>query len=257
MISKRKHLREEEKEVYKKITDELAKKGCLSAELLWDEQQNAVKEATTFFLAKQNGDFQGMGTLFFPSETEAELSVGVLSGENGRETLEKLVDAAKKECEKFQIAKLHLICNPKTAGVLTNWLPKGAKAEYSEFLLEHTLPLPIAYGEADCRVSEGEVVKYRFMRENKEVGRCFVCLFSEGKTAYLYGLETKKSARKSGVATGLLGFVSTDLLKRKCKKILLQVYSENLPAMALYRKLGFCTSEQRDFYQIESGGEKS
>lgn len=83
---------------------------------------------------------------------------------------------------------------------------------------------------------------------------CRILRFGAGEEAYLYGLLTGEEVRRRGIATEFLAELAKELAADGCRILKLQVYSENHPAMALYRGLGFIVDEQRDYYTVQTEG---
>lgn len=69
------------------------------------------------------------------------------------------------------------------------------------------------------------------------VGYCY-CQELDG-IGYVRNLVTAGAARRQGIGTALMGAVRSRLIARSCKRWCLNVDPKNLPAVALYRRLGF------------------
>ena len=76
---------------------------------------------------------------------------------------------------------------------------------------------------------------------------CF--LEPQGNSVYLYSLEVLPELRNKHLGTAFLSVLLPQLAKKGFKTIKLQVSSENLPAMALYKKTGFCITQTLSFYE--------
>ena len=76
---------------------------------------------------------------------------------------------------------------------------------------------------------------------------CF--LAPQGNSVYLYSLEVLPELRNKHLGTAFLSVLLPQLAKKGFKTIKLQVSSENLPAMALYKKTGFCITQTLSFYE--------
>ena len=76
---------------------------------------------------------------------------------------------------------------------------------------------------------------------------CF--LAPQGNSVYLYSLEVLPELRNKHLGTAFLSVLLPQLAKKGFKTIKLQVLSENLPAMALYKKTGFCITQTLSFYE--------
>lgn len=65
---------------------------------------------------------------------------------------------------------------------------------------------------------------------------CFQFLFDE---LYFLNITVKKNNRRRGVAAKALKFLIDTAYEKGCKKVVLDVNPENMPAVKLYEKLGF------------------
>ena len=75
------------------------------------------------------------------------------------------------------------------------------------------------------------------------------CLSPQGQSVYLYSLEVLSELRNQHLGTAFLSVLLPQLAKKGFKTIKLQVSSENLPAMALYKKTGFRITQTLSFYE--------
>lgn len=77
---------------------------------------------------------------------------------------------------------------------------------------------------------------------------CWFRLNADGSEAYIFGVQTFANHLRKGHAFRLLSFLYAALYKRGVKRILLQVSSENTPALKLYEKLGMSITERLGLY---------
>lgn len=76
------------------------------------------------------------------------------------------------------------------------------------------------------------------------------CLLApQGQSVYLYSLEVLPELRNKHLGTAFLSALLPQLAEKGFKTIKLQVSSENLPAMALYKKTGFHITQTLSFYE--------
>lgn len=80
-------------------------------------------------------------------------------------------------------------------------------------------------------------------------GECFFRLDSSGQSAYVFGVQTYAGALRQGHAYRLLSELCEALGKRGVSELMLQVASDNLPALKLYAKLGMQETERLSLYQ--------
>ncbi len=66
--------------------------------------------------------------------------------------------------------------------------------------------------------------------------------------AEILTLGTASQARRKGLASALVRAAAAEAHTRKAREIFLEVAAENLPALALYRALGFAVVGKRAAY---------
>ncbi|MEG1447569.1 MAG: ribosomal protein S18-alanine N-acetyltransferase [Ruthenibacterium sp.] len=89
-----------------------------------------------------------------------------------------------------------------------------------------------------------------FIAVENDVVLGFCCFSLVVDEANLDALSVAAIARRRGVATSLLTFAFAALAAEHARKFFLEVRSENAPALALYRKLGFAAiGTRRNFYE--------
>ena len=76
----------------------------------------------------------------------------------------------------------------------------------------------------------------------------YVCVSTVLDEAELTRIAVRNQYRQCGVATKLIEFVKKHLLQRGCKTLILEVRTSNMPARALYSKMGFEVYASRKNY---------
>lgn len=222
-------------------------RGSLSASLFLD--------ADCFFFYGTKQRYKGVLSVFFTEENEAEFAPAAFSAE--KEILPALFQAALRECRRRSTEGVYTVADPRSGHSPRTECGARFSYAFSEyFLCCDTAELAREY------VKEKETVFRRYeepdgqircclLREGKEVTECMGIPFDEGKGWYVYRLETKEEFRQKGFAERLLRAAAAEFAAAGAEKIRLQVSSKNQPAERLYRKLGFWTEEQRDYYKTE------
>jgi ribosomal protein S18 acetylase RimI-like enzyme len=65
----------------------------------------------------------------------------------------------------------------------------------------------------------------------------------DGHRGWVYALAVSPRYRRRGIATALVRQLESDLAKRGCLKVNLQVRAANLGVVPFYEKLGFCVED--------------
>ena len=148
----------------------------------------------------------------------------------------------------------------------------GAEHAWDEYMLERKLIIsektetdiycrivetaPENKTEANDTITSGNIVWHAIgCRLNQNIPLCFtspevICFLApQGESVYLYSLQVLPELRNRHLGTAFLSALLPRLAKKGFKSIKLQVSSENLPAMALYKKTGFYITQTLSFYE--------
>lgn len=80
-------------------------------------------------------------------------------------------------------------------------------------------------------------------------GECFFKLYMD--YAYVYGILTYDSYKRQGWAERMLRYLFDYMAGSGINKVGLEVSSDNIPAVSLYKKLGFTVSDRLSYYMVE------
>lgn len=241
------------------------KRGSLSASLFLEAELNALPEADCFFFYGTKRRCRGVLSVFFPTEKTAEFTAADFSGEE--KVLPALFAAALDECRRLHIEEVYTVVNPSFGVQKTETYGARLSYAFSEYFLccgagtlaERSAEEPEPEKEKETR---GKTVlrchreadgqrRYCLLWEGTEVSECRFLPFDAGKGWYLFCLETKEEFRRRGFAERLIREAAGELSAAGAERIRLQVSSKNRTAERLYRRLGFRTEEQRDYYRTE------
>lgn len=268
-MTAKKKLGKKERQELEKLEERGKTEGCISAELFLEEEMNAIADVNCYFYEKEGTGYTGFLSMFLPDETKAELTVALFGNEpeKRRDLFERLVLAACTECEPLGVKEIRLVTDPKNK--FLEGLPKLPLAVSEYMLAVATEKLAETAGkrvkarkeERNAKGTIGgsrEFVGYEedgeweyILWENEDaLCSCRIIRFG-AEEAYLYGLLTREEMRRCGIATEFLAELAETLVADGCQTLKLQVYSENHPAMELYRGLGFWVDEQRDYYAVD------
>lgn len=248
----------EQKRLHQKT--ELAKeRGGVSASLFLESEMNALADAACFFFYGSRLRPRALLTVFFPDEARAELTVAEFR--ENKTSLGALFQSAIKECGRVAVEQIYTVRDPACGFDLEKAKDVCFVYEWSEYMLRIGMK-ELAATEPDRAGSETELIKqeapeddgtvrYVLLRDGKEAAECRLLVTDGGRQCYLFGLETKPEFRKKGMATGLMVGIAKEYAGRPDAVLRLQVSSQNVPAERLYRKLGFVTEEEREYYRTE------
>ena len=259
MIKMANRLLVREQKRLQKMADEAKKRGGVSASLFLEGELNALTDADCFFFFGSRWRPKGILTMFFPDEIHAEITVAEFVP--GRNALPALFASALRECKRIRIEQVHTVRNPADG-----FLPEGIDGirftyDWSEYMLCNEMHV-LAGIDVDGKISGAELKKeeaperdgtlrYALMYKGREAAECRILSMDEGRQCYLFGLKTKEEFRRQGMATRLLSEIAKEYEIYEGAEMRLQVSSKNEPAERLYRKLGFRTVEQREYYKTE------
>lgn len=262
MVTTAKRLTLWERKRLRNRIEEYENRGSLSASLFLEEEINALPEAACFFFYGTRRRYQGVLSVFFPTEQEAEFTVAVFSEE--KEILPALFTAALAECRRFLVEEVYTVADPRFAFWEGRECGVRLSLSFSEYMLccdTGTLARESGTGATERAGKEEITFLYseeadgqlscRLFCAEEEAAECFVMPSATGKEWYLFCLETKEKFRRQGLAKRLICETACLLAGKGAERIRLQVSSKNHPAEKLYRGLGFWTEEQRDYYKTE------
>ena len=121
---------------------------------------------------------------------------------------------------------------------------RGAVCEHDELVMKLEL-----VGTANQeKTYENIHIDFEAGHVTSSFAECWFRLNADGSEAYIFGVQTYANHLRKGHAFRLLSFLYAALYKRGVKRILLQVSSENTPALKLYEKLGMSITERLGLY---------
>ena len=240
-------------------TEEAKKRGGVSASLFLESEMNALSDAACFFFYGSRLRPKALLTVFFPDEIRAEITVAEFQGNKAASGA--LFQSAIKECGRVAVEQIYTVRDPAYGFDLETVEGVRFFHEWSEYMLRIGMK-ELAETEPDSSGSETELKKeeapeedgtlrYVLLCEGKEVAECRILVMNGGRQCYLFGLETRPEFRNRGMATGLMAKIAKEYAGRSDAVLRLQVSSKNVPAERLYRKLGFVTEEEREYYRTE------
>lgn len=252
-----------ERKRLEKRTEAAKKWGGVSASLFLEGDMNALSDADCFFFYGSRVWPKGLLTIFFPDEEHAELTVAEFLPTSGM--LPALYRSALKECGRVGVDAVHTVRNPKCGFEFGKITGISFSYDWSEYMLCLEME---ALAEAGCKEAPAEqegtvciekdeapegdgTVRYRLLCDGQKAAECRILAAAGGTQCYLFGLKTEETFRRKGMATALLFAIAKEYKDYGGAVMRLQVSSKNVPAERLYRKLGFRTEEEREYYKTK------
>lgn len=259
MISMTNRLLRRERKRLQQKTEQAKQRGGVSASLFLEEDMNALADADCFFFYGNRFRPKGLLTVFFPDEVHAEITVAVFLP--GERVLPALYECALRECRRVKAEEVYTVRDPAYGFAFGEVPGVRFSYEWSEYILgigmgtlAEAEGIP---GEAEEKITKEEApegdgtLRYSLWRNGNRAAECRILPVADGRQCYLFGLETKEEFRRTGAATALLKGIAKEYAGTEGSVLRLQVSSKNVPAERLYRKLGFCTEEEREYYKTE------
>lgn len=259
MIRMAKRLSRGEQKRLEKRTEEAKKRGGVSASLFLEGEMNALSDADCFFFFGGRFLPKGLLTIFFPDESSAEITVAEYTPKENM--LYLLYKRALEECKRVGVTQVYTVRNPECGFSFEKVPGVGFAYEWSEYMLGIPMKELAAAGvfetktapelKAEPAPEEDGTLRYILLWEGKEAAECRILPTENGRCCYLFGLKTKEEWRRKGMATRLLAAIAEQYAENEDAVMRLQVSSKNEPAEHLYRKLGFVTEEEREYFKTE------
>lgn len=258
MIKIAKKLRRREQRRLQIKTEEAKKRGGVSASLFLEGEMNALTDADCFFFFGRRRNPKAILTVFFPDEERGEITVAEY--EETVNGMNALFSRAMAECKRVKVGQLHTVRDPKYNFSFEKIIGVTFTYEWSEYILRREMNRLAESAKNDITgpviLQKGEqekdgTVHYRLFADGEETAECRILPMEDGKLFYLYGLKTREEFRRKGMATCLLKEIAKEFAETDGAVLCLQVSSKNEPAERLYRKLGFRTEEERQYYRTE------
>lgn len=240
-------------------TEEAMERGGVSASLFLESEMNALSDAACFFFYGSRRWPKALLTVFFPDEVRAEITVAEFVSEKA--SLGALFQCAVEECGRVNAEQIYTVRDPACGFDLGKVKGICFSHEWSEYMLgigmeKLAAAEPVFTGtvtelKKEAAPEEDGTLRYVLLCDGYEVAECRILVMDDGRQCYLFGLETKPEFRNKGMATGLMAKIAKEYAGRPDAVLRLQVSSKNVSAERLYRKLGFVTEEEREYYRTE------
>ena len=219
-----------------------------------------LEDGLEYFLGYEDGKLVSMVFLFFPEESVCECGAYTEPGHRRRGYFAELLEEALAFVEAYEEGRqldvdFCFLTDGKSSDAMAVIGALVAEYWYSEYSMSLELPgaenSPAAAVHSTrsalstLSISEAEKNLYTAALDGQPIGVCMV--IPSGDTVYFYGFEIKSSCRRMGYGQQFLDAMIA-LLSNRYRRMTLQVSSQNVPALELYKKTGFRITETLSYY---------
>jgi len=251
--------------------------------IIWEALEERTGERISDFLYYAEGRLAGFLTLSGVGDTEAEASGMVHPGFRRRGIFRELVGAARAECARNGTAELIFFADRRSLPAKGFLEALGAEQQFAEHCMRLDAPvaadlppseLTIARaGAADAAAiativandagfdpaNFGQHVAANMLRptyryyiarlHGAPVGTANIQILNGD--AYIYGFVVNPEHRGRGYGRQILAHMIAEIAAERAQPVFLEVETENAPALALYRSVGFQVTHTFDYYRID------
>lgn len=215
-----------------------------------EPETNYITEYPCFFMMYEGDTLVSFASVFIPDESTCEIYADTLPSARGKGYFNRILKMIKEKNKDFNIEKTYMVNDP-TCIVGTKAMEAiGARLESSDYLMRYNNEVkPVPKHILTLRIEkEGDNEKYISMKEDMEIGHCYVEYTRE--TAFIFDFFIYEKHRGMGYGTETLQLLLEHLLKHGCNKILLHVNNANKAAHKMYYHHGFIHDEQLDYWRL-------
>jgi len=274
-------LTKDQEEQIRKLQELVFKEEQLENEVFLSSEMNITKEKPCFFLRYENDELICFLDAFFPSSREIEINGFTHPAFRRRGHFTALVQEALQTYQGMPFAQALFQCelNSKSGKAYlqkrypsldrSEYVMALAKADWKSRPARGTLgklekhsrsqALPItceAFGmdpvsgekELEFLISDPGREVYVYAQDEQVIGMLNVHRESEDRVM-LHGVAIRSSDRGKGYGKAMLCLALDEIFKT-VDTLLLEVDSENPPALSLYRSLGFEVRSQVDYHRL-------
>jgi len=255
----------------------------LNGTIYLDTSFNFNKDMKSKFLMYEDKKLASFLSIFLPTSHEAEISAYTLPEYRRKGHFTMLLENAIKELKTYGVEDILFVCESKSEMAKEVTKELNAKYDFTEYSLRYSdignnsldnhkyhsrLCTPKIedietivhmsqrifneeYEDAKSMVQNTmeseERIQYAIIFENKYVG--MGCASFAGDEVSIYGLGILPEYQGRGLGKELLFLILSDLAKKNCRNITLDVNSTNEKAFKLYRNNGFEVEISYDYYR--------
>jgi ribosomal protein S18 acetylase RimI-like enzyme len=252
--------------------------------ILWEALESRSGEETGDFLYYADGRLVGLLTLDGLGDDEAEGTGMVHPDYRRRGIFRELVGAGRAACERAGTPALLLTADRRSAGARGFAASVGAELQFAEHRMRIGPPAPavpasdLAIARAgaadapdiariiadDTGLDASNFAQHVADNMRRQSHRYYIARLGGAPAgtlniqilsgdAYVYGFVVAAELRGRGYGRQILARAIADLIEEHHgQPVLLEVETENTPALGLYRSLGFVETHTFDYYRVAS-----
>jgi GNAT superfamily N-acetyltransferase len=238
-------------------------KKCDVKDLSMDTSLNCSKDLPPFYECYENGKLVSFLTLFFPHEGEVEATAftdpafrgqgffGLLVKKAAEQSLrcgfQKMIFAIEGESESGKAAVKHFPASYSFSEYAMKLDSVNAPvSRLPRITLEKATEELYAQLESEPLIQTPQRIMYIAMENGRPVGHAALC--PDGDDIWIYHLCIASPLRGKGLGESLMRALIEEAHPRKP---ILEVDRNNIPALSLYRKLGFKPVSTMDYFSMD------
>lgn len=255
----------------------------LQGSFFLDPSLNFNQRIKSFFLLYDKGNLISMLSMFIPTEHEAEITAYTLPKFRGKGFFKSLLAKAVEELNEFNVPEILFVCESSSiagkrvidalqAGYdhteyfmgldnvsytsLNEYrlrLLKVEKKDLEKAIITNMKVFIDTYEESRNLIINRFKLKHReqflAILDDEIIGIVSVNL--EGEDVSLFGLGIEPRYRCKGYGKELLHLIIDNLMQRGRSEMSIEVNSENVEALKLYRNTGFCVEVAYEYYRFK------
>jgi len=251
--------------------------------LVWNALASRSGDRANDFLYYADGRLVGFLMLSGLGDHEAEVTGMVHPDFRRRGIFRELVGAARAECDRNGTAELVFVADRRSL-VAKGFLESlGARLEFAEHCMRLDTPAVVESPASELTVAKATTAdaaliatiiatdagfdatnfgqhiavnirqptyRYYIARlDGAPVGTANIQILDGD--AYIYGFVVNAEYRRRGYGRQILAHMIAEITAERAQPVFLEVETENVPALALYRSFGFRVTNTFDYYRID------
>jgi ribosomal protein S18 acetylase RimI-like enzyme len=255
----------------------------LDLRIVWEVLESRSGQRMADFLYYADGRLVGFVMLSGLGDHEAEATGMVHPGFRRRGIFRELVGAARAECDRNGTAELLFVADRRSLAAKGFVESRGAQLEFAEQCMRLDTPAKVDLPPTELAIAKaavadaaaiativagdagfdptnfGQHVAVNILQPNYRyyiarlhgapVGTANIQILNGD--AYIYGFVVSAGYRGRGYGRQILAHLIAAIAAERAQPVFLEVETDNVPALALYRSFGFQVTHTFDYYRID------